>query len=74
MHFFENSDFNNIALHWIGNKGEGERLKLSKTDLIFEDEVIKLLSLYFLTAFKSEEYYQLHHNSALSLNEVYTYV
>ena len=30
--------------------------------------------MYFLTAFKSEEYYQLHHNSALSLNEVYTYV
>ena len=34
----------------------------------------KILTIYFINSFTSEEYYQLYHESDLVLNEVYTYV
>ncbi len=61
-------------IHYIGNKGNEEHLRLSENAVKVSPEVSEILNTYFFSPFKSEEYYQLHHDANLALNEVYTYV
>ena len=68
------SQITKIALHPVGNKLNEENLRLTKTLLQLNEELSEILLHYFLMPFKSEEYYQLYHETDLSLNEVYTYV
>lgn len=74
MHYFEQSKINNLSLHFVGNKSEGEKIILSNKEVVIGRNIKDLLTTYFLSPFKSQEYYQFYHDSALSLNEVYTYV
>jgi hypothetical protein len=75
MQYFENSKIHNqFSLHKIGNKLNGEPLKLSKESLVASESLSKTLKHFFLTSFKSEEYFRFHHDISLSLNEVYTCV
>ncbi|MGM0407643.1 MAG: nucleoid-associated protein, partial [Bacteroidota bacterium] len=50
-----------------------ENIRLSKDILKLDDEIKALLSTYFLTPFKTDEYFKFNHESDLNLNEVYHY-
>lgn len=72
---FSNTNFTNIAIHNVGNKLQNESTKLSKDVLNIKDDSLKSLLLkYFLSPFKSNEYYNFHHENEISSNEVYNYV
>lgn len=63
-----------LALHKIGNRAQEEGIRLSASPMRVDEAVQSLLLQYFLSPFKSEEYYHLAHESDISLNEVYAYV
>jgi hypothetical protein len=71
---FDKTSIASLLLHQTGNKLNDEGLRLSKTELRVDENIHDLLMTYFLTPFKSEEYYTLYHEAELKLNEVYTYV
>ncbi|MBK0402117.1 nucleoid-associated protein [Adhaeribacter sp. BT258] len=62
-----------IILHKVGNKSREEGLKLSKGELKLDGFVKELLMKYFLSPFKQEEYFNLHHESDINLNEVFSF-
>lgn len=64
----------NIILHKVGNKSRDEDIRFSKQPLQLEDFIKELLLKYFLSPFKSDEYFNLHHESDINLNEVYSFV
>ena len=64
----------NIAVHSVGNKLNEENIRLTKTPLQIDNNIAEILLHYFLSPFKSQEYYHLYHETDLSLNEVYSYV
>lgn len=63
-----------ISLHKVGNKLNQDQIIFSKSLLDVDNNVKELLINYFLSGFKSEEYYRFYHDVNLSLNEIYTYV
>lgn len=71
-----NTTIQQVAVHHIGNKTNGESIILSKDTIDFEDEKLKdLLAVYFLNSFKTEEYHSFtFSNGDFNLNPVYTYV
>lgn len=74
MHITTESQLIKISLHKVGNKSLDEGLSLSKTYLKTFDNINKVLVSYFMSPFKSEEYFNFYHESMLELNEVYVYV
>lgn len=70
---FSETLIDQLAVHRVGKHSEG-KVRLSKDVLKLDDEIKDLLSRYFLTPFKSNEYYNFYHESDLNLNEVYHYV
>lgn len=71
---FSETLLDQLVVHMAGSKYNDENIRLSKDILKLEDEIKALLSTYFLTPFKSDEYFQFYHDSDLQLNEVYHYV
>jgi len=71
MQYFEGSSITHIAVHNVGNESEGEYLTLSKKELVLDPEVKDLLIKYFLTPFKSEEYFQFFSEGHISNNDVW---
>ncbi|WP_346238701.1 nucleoid-associated protein [Niabella insulamsoli] len=71
MQYFEGSSITHIAVHKVGNESEGEYLTLSKKELVLDPEVKDLLIKYFLTPFKSEEYFQFFSDGPISQNDVW---
>jgi len=69
----EQIDIQSIALHYVGNKLNDEGIRFSKSELLTDDNINGLLFTYFLSPFKSDEYYNLYHDSDLNLNEVYAF-
>ena len=63
-----------ISIHQVGNRHLEEPLLLTENPLQIEDKTREALSVYFRIHEQPEEYYQLDHESDLSLNEVYTFV
>lgn len=61
-----------ISIHKVGNKSSDESLRLSKQEVTLDNALQDALSQYFLSSFKSEEYYRFYHTIELPLNEVYT--
>ena len=70
---FQDTKIANLAMHFVGNQFHSEQLVVGKTKLAYNDEVEQDLLSYFLSSFKENEHYHLHHETDLSLNEVYTY-
>ncbi len=68
------SNLINLSLHLVGNKHNDETLYLSNDLLFIDDDIKEILNSYFITSFKDNEYFNLYHESELSLNEVYTFV
>lgn len=63
-----------IILHKVGNKTRDEGIHYSQSPLDLDEPIKELLLKYFTSPFKSSEYYNLYHESDLSLNAVYTFV
>jgi hypothetical protein len=63
-----------LALHKVGNKSQGEGVRLAAAPIRIDEATQSLLLQYFLSPFKSEEYYNLSHESDIHLNEIYSYV
>lgn len=74
MIYTEEVSVQEISLHNVGNKLQDEGLLLSKSPLEVDDNTTRILTSYFLTPFKSEEYYHLYHDTDITLNEVCAYV
>lgn len=63
-----------LAIHYTGNKANGDQLQLSKELIDTSNESLKSLLLqYFLSPFKELGSYHLWHTSDLALNEIYHY-
>jgi hypothetical protein len=63
-----------MAIHYVGNKGRGEDLVLSRNAFQPKEELVRdLLIKYFLSPFKGEVFYNFTHESDLKLNEVYKF-
>jgi len=71
---FLETNIRSLSLHKVGNKVIDEEYTLSKKTFEIENELKDLLTHYFVTPFKSNEYYTLYHDTDLSLNEVYVFV
>lgn len=63
-----------IIVHEVGNKLNQDVIHFSKSLLSVNENVINILTNYFISAFKSEEYSNFHHDVDLNLNEVFVYV
>jgi hypothetical protein len=70
----EQIEIQSIVVHNVGNKLNDEGIRFSKTELRTDESINELLLTYFFSPFKSNEYYNLYHESDLKLNEVYSYV
>lgn len=74
MIYCENSALESVTVHILGDKSFDENIVYSVSEMILDENLRDILNIYYFSSFKSEEYYQLYHESDLSLNEVYTYV
>lgn len=63
----------NLVLHFVGNSFEEEILTLGNTKLEYSEDVEQHLLTYFLSSFKTNEFYRFHHESHINLNEIYAY-
>lgn len=64
----------NLIVHLVGNKLKEENLMIAQKAIQPNSQVNDLLVKYFVTPFKSREYFNLYHESDLQLNEVFNYV
>ena len=74
MIYCEDLSISNISVHRIGSKANNDGIIASKESMQLDDALSSLLVHYFVTPFKSNEYFTLYHETDISLNEVYTYV
>jgi len=70
---FSETIIDQLVVHKVGSKYKEENIRFSKDILKTDDEIKDLLTKYFLTPFKSNEYFNFYHESDLNLNEVYHY-
>lgn len=71
MPVFEAKSIHSVALHRVGNKATEEGFVLSERPLRLSEQLQDVLIRYFLSPFKVEEYYHLHDDDSLQMNEVY---
>ena len=62
-----------IFLHVVGNKLNAEGVSKSIKELVITDDLKIVLTSYFLSPFKSTEYFNFYHDNDLNLNEVFVY-
>ena len=74
MLLFSETIIDKLVVHKVGSKYKEENIRFSKDILKTDDDIKDLLTKYFLTPFKSNEYFNFYHESDLNLNEVYHYV
>ena len=74
MHYFDHTHILSLVIHQVGNKINNESLVLSQNVVSLSETIQENLLEFFLSQFKTEEYYQIYHDVALSLNEVFVYV
>ena len=63
-----------FSVHSVGNKIADEGCFLSKEMVVVNQELKKLLTHYFVSSFKSSEYFNLHHDIDIDMNEVFVCV
>ena len=70
---FTQTTIENLVVHHIGSRGEGEEARYSKDvfRLQSEEEMVDVLKQYFFKPFKTEAYYNFHHEEGLEQNLVY---
>lgn len=62
-----------ISVHHVGNQHLDENLTTSDAPLQIDNELRETLAAWLSAPLKTEEYYQLDHESNLDLNEVYSF-
>ncbi len=67
----DTSAIQTLSVHFVGNKLNGDILKTSKRELRINDNLGILLTDYFLSSFKTNEFFNLYHDSDLNQNTVY---
>ncbi|MDR0604571.1 MAG: nucleoid-associated protein, partial [Bacteroidales bacterium] len=60
-----------IVVHTVGNKLNQDNFHLSKQCLSVSDELKEILTNYFLSPFKSSEYFTFYHDIDINMNEVF---
>lgn len=70
----ETTNIDAIAIHKVGNKGTGQGVQLSNSLIKTDDTINQLLLSFFFHPFKTNEYYNFHHDADIQLNEIYNYV
>lgn len=75
MLYTENTLIEALAAHVVGNKSKDEPLLTSPalSEQLGDGELAQVLIAYFLGGFKTEECYNLHHESDLTCNEVWNF-
>ena len=76
MLYTEDTRIAALAVHIVGNKAKDEPLLVSPalSGQGGDTGLMQTLTAYFAGGFKSEEYYNLHHETDLACNEVYNFV
>ena len=54
---FQETCIDQIVLHKVGNKSQDDGVKLSEATIKLDESIKELLLTYFLSPFKSEEYF-----------------
>lgn len=67
----EETTIQEIILHKVGNKHNEEPLQISETALQMDEILEDLLPDYFLSPFKTDEYFHFFHDEELTQNKVY---
>lgn len=71
---FESTKIDRMVVHKVGNKGREEGVKLSKRELVIQEDFIReLLMMYFTKPFDGKVVYNFTHAADLNLNEIYSY-
>lgn len=73
MIYCETEGLQHLAIHYVGNKLQQDGVLFSHQAINITDSIRQLLVPYFIASFKSQEYYNLFHESDISLNEAYNY-
>jgi hypothetical protein len=68
---FTETDIYNFSVHSVGNKNADEGCFLSNNVVVANQELKTLLTHYFLSPFKSSEYFNFHHDMDINMNEVF---
>lgn len=63
-----------FSLHNVGNKVADEGVILSDKPLQVNDDVLNLMTHYFVSGFRSQEFFQFYHDADLKYNEVYSFI
>ena len=71
MLLFNNTTIEEVVIHKVGNKTSGDGYQLSKHCSPVNDEMKDILTGYFLSHFKSDEYNNFFHESGIQFNVVY---
>lgn len=67
------SEISSLAIHNVGNKNNDEGIFLSEQNTEVDSSLNEILISYFISSFRSNEYYNLHHDSDINLNEVFIF-
>lgn len=71
MYHSESSYIENTSLHLVGNKSNEENIRFSSNLLNISTDLNRILLHYFLSSFKSNEFYNFYHDINIEMNEVY---
>lgn len=71
---FIDAQIDAISIHWIGNKAGDEGVIISKKNIHIQSELSNLMTHYFVSGFKQQEFYQLFHDTDLKYNEVFGFI
>jgi hypothetical protein len=74
MFDFSEAEIHGIAIHRVGSKARDNEINIAQQPIsIIDDNLLDLLKVYFLSPFKQPEFYSLHHEADINLNEVFNY-
>jgi hypothetical protein len=60
-----------LAMHAVGNRVNDEHLTLSKSPVNIDEEMVAILSSFFINPFKTDRYFNLHHQDGFENNGVF---
>ncbi|MDR3246091.1 MAG: nucleoid-associated protein [Prevotellaceae bacterium] len=60
-----------LVLHIVGNRVNDELLTLSKSPVNIDDEIVTILSSFFITPFKTDKYFNFYHQDGVEKNQVF---
>ncbi len=71
---FISANILNFCIHQVGNKIADEGYIISRKVILIDNTLKNLLSHYFVSSFKSHEYFTFYHDIDINMNEVFVCV